>query len=400
MAAAALAKEKAASGEKEREGVVAVAHDQATLDAIQGALREVRLDERLVFEATLDSALPRLREGAGPRVFVLDISDSTAPIAEISAARNTGGSELKIVVIGSINDVGLYRDLLSSGANDYLVKPVRRDALGAMLVKRDTPGEGGDDLGQVVAFVGSRGGVGTTTTAVSCAWILAETKQQRTVLLDLDLHFGTGALQLDTDPGNGLCEALELPSRIDSLFIERSMLKVSDCLGVLAAEADISRVLIVDAGAIDVLLYELRKKFSWVLVDLPRAVTPTQRVVLGAASRVVVLCERSLAGLRDTIRLQTLLRELAPQAEIMLIEGACGDRHVVGKAEFEKAVGKSLDGILPYDTKSTGAAANIGMPLPASAPRSPIVREIEKLTNAFAGPAVTQKRRLFGGMRR
>src|SRR5579872_1205915 len=112
MAAAALAKEKAASGEKEREGVVAVAHDQATLDAIQGALREVRLDERLVFEATLDSALPRLREGAGPRVFVLDISDSTAPIAEISAARNTGGSELKIVVIGSINDVGLYRDLL------------------------------------------------------------------------------------------------------------------------------------------------------------------------------------------------------------------------------------------------------------------------------------------------
>src|SRR2546429_9790970 len=116
--------------------------------------------------------------------------------------------------------------------------------------------------------------------------------------------------------------------------------KVSGNLRILAAEAAMTQQLAVEPGAIDVLLYELRRKFSWVLVDLPRWVTPTQRVVLGAATRVIVLCERSLAGLRDTIRLQALIRENASQARILLVDGgASGDRATVGKSEFEKAVG-------------------------------------------------------------
>ena len=121
------------------------------------------------------------------------------------------------------------------------------------------------------------------------------------------------------------------------------MIKVTDKLRILAAEAAVAETLIVDTGAIDVLLYELRRKFDWVVVDLPRFVTPLQRVVLAAASRTIVLCERSLAGLRDTIRLQTLLREHAPQTRLLLVDsGAHGDRATVGKSEFEKAVGKSL----------------------------------------------------------
>jgi Flp pilus assembly CpaE family ATPase len=83
----------------------------------------------------------------------------------------------------------------------------------------------------------------------------------------------------------------------------------------------------------------------------------------------------------------------------MLVEGACGERGGVGKAEFEKAVGKSLDGVLPYDTKSTAAAANVGKPLPEAAPRSPMVREIERLTEVLAGPTAAPRRRLFGLMR-
>src|SRR4051812_472995 len=122
MAAAPLAKE---TGQKEREGVVAVVHDQATLDAIQGALRDLRLDDRLDYETAVDGALQRLRgSSGGPRILVLDVSESTAPIAEISAARNTGGNDFKIVAVGAVNDVALFRDLLSAGANDYLVKPV------------------------------------------------------------------------------------------------------------------------------------------------------------------------------------------------------------------------------------------------------------------------------------
>ena len=382
----------------DRTGILGVLQDQPTLDRVQGIIRELQLEDELQLEPTLDAALRRMREGGAPRVLILDLAESTAPIAELSAARSVGGADLKILALGTVNDVSLYRDLLAAGASDYLVKPVGREALAVGLEKRSSAAAGaGAGLGQVVVFMGSRGGIGTTTAAVACAWLLAESHKEPTVLLDLDLHFGTVALNLDSDPGSGLCEALEQPSRIDALFVDRATVKVSETLRILAAEAAVAETLMIDAGAIDVLLYELRRKFSWILIDLPRAVTPTQRVVLGAATKVVILCERNLAGLRDTIRLQTLMREHAPQTQVLLVDaGASGERATVGKAEFEKAVGKTLDVSLSHDAKSAGAATNAGQPLPVAAPRSPVVREIEQLITALAGTGETQKRKIFG----
>jgi pilus assembly protein CpaE len=395
---AAAAERSAAPARKaDRLGIVAIVHDQATLDRIQGVIREQQLDDELSFEATLDAALRRIHEGLNPRVLVIDLSESPAPISELSAARAVGGPDLKVLVLGAVNDVGLYRDMIAAGATDYLVKPPAREQLAGLFEKHTGGGGGSGGLGQVIAFLGSRGGVGNTTAAVSTAWVLSDLRKERTALVDLDLHFGTVALKLDTDPGNGLCEALEQPSRIDSLFIERAMIKVTENLRILAAEAAMAEPLMVDTGAIDVLLYELRRKFAWVVVDMPRFVTPLQRVVLAAASRTIVLCERSLAGLRDTIRVQTLLRESAPQTRLFLVEsGGHGDRATVGKSEFEKAIGKTFDASLSYDTKAAGAAANTGQPVPMAAPRSVYAREIHQLVTTLAGAAAETKKRRFG----
>jgi len=396
-AVAAVSAEPKGARKTERQGVAAVLEDQATLDRVQGVMRELRLEEELVLEPTLDAVLRRIREGFSPRVLMLDLSESAAPIAELSAARAVSGMDMKILAFGTVNDVNLFRDLLAAGATDYLVKPVSREALTNMLQTQNAAASSNNGLGEVVAFLGTRGGVGATTAAVSCAWILGEKRQERTALVDLDLHFGTVGLKLDTDPGTGLCEALEQPSRIDALFVERAMIKLSDTLRMLATEAALGETLMVDPGAIDVLLYELRRKFAWVLVDLPRWITPTQRVVLGAASRIVLLCERSLAGLRDTIRLQTLLRENAPQARVLLVDGgAIGERATVGKSEFEKAIGHPLDAVLPYDPKSASAATNAGQALPLAAPRSLVVKELEQLVVRLGASAEVQKRKKFG----
>ena len=382
----------------ERTGILAVVQEQQTVDRLQGICRDMQLDDELAIVETVDAALRRIRSGYIPRVLLLDLAESAAPIAEVGATRTVGGADLKIVALGALNDVALFRDLLAAGANDYLVKPPTRETLSAALEKRShAPGTAADGLGQVIVFTGSRGGVGTTTTAVSCAWLIAEERGERVALLDLDLHFGTIALKLDTDPGSGLWEALEQPSRIDSLFIERAMVKVTENLRVLAAEASATQHMIIDAGAIDVLLYELRRKFSKIVVDLPRGATPIQRVVLAAATHVVVVCERSLAGLRDTIRLQTLMREQAPQVRLWLVEaGATAGRALLGKSDFEKGIAKSLDFSISYDSKSAGAAANSGQPLPVAMPRSPIVRDFRQLAEVLAGPALTvAKRKLF-----
>jgi pilus assembly protein CpaE len=392
------ASRSAAAAKPTREGILAVMQHQPMLDRVQEMIRELQLDDELVVTDTLDDALRRIRSGSVPRVLLLDLAEASAPISEVSSARSIGGAELKLVALGNVNDVSLFRDLLAAGCNDYLVKPATREALAAVLEKGSATAVAGDGgLGQVIVFVGSRGGVGTSTTAVSCAWLLAEERGGRVALVDLDLHFGTIALKLDTDPGAGLCEALEEPSRIDSLFIERAMVKVTDNLRVLAAEAAATQHLIVDAGAVDTLLYELRRKFARIVVDLPRGATPIQRVVLASATHVVVLCERSLAGLRDTIRLQTMMREQAPQIHVWLVEaGATGGRALIGKSEFQKGIGQGLNASISYDPKSAGAAANSGQPLPLAVPRAPIVREFRQLAEFVAGPAPagTKRRRL------
>ena len=92
----------------------------------------------------------------------------------------SAGEALKIVALGTVNDVGLFRDLLAAGASDYLVKPVSREALAAALERDGGRGAAAAWLGQVIAFIGSRGGVGTTTAAVACAWLLAEQQQAPT----------------------------------------------------------------------------------------------------------------------------------------------------------------------------------------------------------------------------
>ena len=392
------ASRSAAAAKPTREGILAVMQHQPMLDRVQEMIRELQLDDELVVTDTLDAALRRIRSGSAPRVLLLDLADASAPISEVSSARSIGGAELKLVALGNVNDVSLFRDLLAAGCNDYLVKPATREALAAVLEKGSAVAIAGDGgLGQVIVFVGSRGGVGATTTAVSCAWLLAEERSERVALVDLDLHFGTIALKLDTDPGAGLCEALEEPSRIDSLFIERAMVKVTDNLRVLAAEAAATQHLIVDAGAVDTLLYELRRKFARIVVDLPRGATPIQRVVLASATHVVVMCERSLAGLRDTIRLHTMMREQSPQVHVWLVEaGATGGRALIGKSEFQKGIGQGLNASISYDPKSAGAAANSGQPLPLAVPRAPIVREFRQLAELVAGPApaAAKRRRL------
>jgi pilus assembly protein CpaE len=397
MAAASIAK-PSAPPQPDRAGVVAVLPDQQTLDGVRDMFRDLQISDELQLEATFDAALRRIREGAAPRVLLIDLSNSPAPFAVLRAARAVGNDALKIVALGTVNDVALYRELIAAGASDYLVKPVSREAFASAL-DRDGGATGSAPgwLGQIVAFVGSRGGVGTTTAAVACASILAEQCDAPTVLLDLNLHFGTIALTLDVEPGHGLCEALEQPSRVDALFVDRATVKINEKLRVLAAEAPVAEALIVDAGAIDSLIYELHRKFAWVVVDLPRWVTPAQRVVFSAANHVVIVCERSLGGLRDTVRLQAFLREHAPQSKVLLVDsGAAAEHAGIGKAEFEKAAGKSFDVTLSHDAKSAAAATNAGQPVPLAAPRSALARDAERIAAALRGPGARQKRKIFG----
>jgi pilus assembly protein CpaE len=161
-----------------------------------------------------------------------------------------------VIAAGQVNDVRLYRDLVASGIHDYLLKPLNPDALRDAFAQAQTAlnapkqAESSADRPHcAVAVIGTRGGAGASTVATSLAWLMGEKQGRTTALLDLDVHFGTGALALDLEPGRGLTDAIEHPSRIDGLFIERAMVRASDRLSVLSAEAPIHSPIMTDGAA-------------------------------------------------------------------------------------------------------------------------------------------------------
>ena len=370
--------------------LLAYAADPQTRDVIAKLLADRKLSPSLVLEGGIAAALRQSDPVAWPALLIVDVSTASAPAADVAALASACGPDTRIVALGDVNDVALFRDLLGAGAADYLVKPIKPHLLQAALAQigRADAAAHSAKLGRVAVFIGSRGGVGTTTAAVNAAWLLANEMEQRVALVDFDLHFGTVALALDIDPGRGLREAMERPSRIDTLFIERALVKESERLSILAAEEPLQEGGAFDPAAPEILLHELRRQFDWTVIDLPRGAGALQCQVLAAANQVVVFCELSLAGIRDTMRVQTLVHECAPGATILLAAGATSSAGTkVSAADFERSTGHGIDFTIPYDIKGATAAANAGRALPIAARDSKAVQTLRLLTRRLIGVA-------------
>jgi len=320
---------------------------------------------------------------------VVDISTSTDPVGDIADLVQRSGKH--VVAVGTLNDVSVYRSILQAGAADYLVMPVTDEVLVDALSKRAPPpsADEPEPLGcRTNILIGVRGGLGTSTLAVNTAWLLAEEFGLETALVDLDLNFGTGPLSLDLLPGRGLREAIEHPERIDSLFVGSAMINATDKLFVLGSEEPLDRELYASGAAINQMLVAIQQNFSSMVIDLPRTMVPAQLNLLSNASSVILVSDMSIAGLRDTLRLKTLLTDNAPQSAITIVamEAATG-KSPMSKKEFEKGIDGKVDILVPYDAKLTASAANQGKALAKVAgKRHPLVKAVRSVAMRCGEP--------------
>jgi pilus assembly protein CpaE len=276
-----------------------------------------------------------------------------------------------VIAAGTVNDVRLYRDLVASGIHDYLLKPFTVDQLRdtfahAQMILSGPRGEAQADKPHVMAAViGVRGGVGASTIATSLAWLFGEKARRTTALLDLDVHFGTGALALDLEPGRGLTDAIENPSRIDGLFIERAMVRANERLSVLSAEAPIHQPLVTDGSAFFQLQEEMRNAFESTVLDLPRHMLIQYPHLVHDAHVAVVVAELTLAGTRDTIRVLAWLKSNAPQTKVIVVANAVpsGGALEISRKDFEQSIERAVDVVFPFDAKVAAQAAKLGKPM-------------------------------------
>ena len=367
--------------------------DEAALDVLRPVVSEMGWQSEKCNKGGLRNAVQSLSISASPAILMVDLSESGDPINDINALAEVCEPGTVVIAIGQVNDVRLYRDLLSSGIHDYLLKPLSanqlRDCLTQAQAVFSNP-RGADDGEErehiATAVVGTRGGVGASTLATSLAWLCSTEHARTTALLDLDVHFGTDALCLDLEPGRGLTDAIENPSRIDGLFIERAVIRANERLAIMSAEAPINSPLMTDGSAFVQLQEEFRQAFNLTVVDMPRNMLINFPHLMQDVNVVTLVTEMTLASARDTIRILSWLKQNAPGATPMIVankvqQGAAE----ISKADFEASIERKINFVIPHDQKAAANAAKLGQPFIEANRSTKTAGAMRDIANAILG---------------
>ncbi len=369
---------------------LAFACDDASVEQLRPVAAELGWPVDNVYKGGVRNAIQTLSVTSSPHVLFVDLAESGDPLGDINSLAEVCEPGTIVIAAGQVNDVRLYRDLLASGLQDYLLKPFGADALRDAFSQAQTilNAPKVSDIGMDrphcgVAVIGTRGGAGASTLATSLAWLMSERGKRATALLDLDVHFGTGALALDLEPGRGLTDAIENPSRIDGLFIERAMVKASEKLSVLSAEAPISSPIVTDGAAYYQLQEEMRSAFECSVVDLPRNMLVQHPHLLADVNAVVLVTELTLAAARDTIRLLSWLRSHAPQAAVTLVVNRMhpGTQAEITRKDFETSIERKVDVAIAFDQKLAAQSAKLGKPLAETGKTSKTIAPLAELAD-------------------
>ncbi len=375
--------------------------DDETRKAVEQVIAELMIPSSAVIRGDVRSAIEHLGTSRSPRLLLVDLSGRQLPLSDINELAEVCEPGVRVIALGDRNDVGLFRELLGQGITDYVVKPITPNLLQRSIVTAldgSNPARQTSRLGRLVAVIGARGGVGTTMIAANTAWSIANQRRRRVALVDLDPYFGSIALALDLEPNRALKEALQEPDRVDHLFIERSAIKHSETLHVLAAEESLDDTIVPDSSATGRLMSELRNKFHFVVVDLPRTNDPQTHAVLNDATNVAIVTDLSLAGMRDTARILQYIGTLDATAPATIVANRVGEHRngEIGRSEFEKGIGRTIDIVIPFDPRKVASAMNVGEPVAAT--NSPVAAGIKDLAGRLCGGDTTHKRKLFGSL--
>ena len=277
-------------------------------------------------------------------------------------SRRFATPETRVVVIGQLNDIVLYRELIRRGISDYLMSPI-----GAIDVVRAVSGlfssPDAKPVGRVVAVVGAKGGVGASTVAHNISWAIAKDIGLSSVVADLDLAFGTAGLDFNQDPPQGIADAVYSPDRIDTAFIDRLLSKCTEHLSLLAAPATLDRVYDFDAEAFDPMFDTLRSTVPCIVLDVPHVWSGWTRRILVGADDILVVAAPDLANLRNAKNLLDLLRAARPNDRrpiYCLNQVGMPKRPEIKPADFARALESDPIATIPFEPAVFGTAANNG----------------------------------------
>jgi pilus assembly protein CpaE len=348
-----------------RVSVQAFCETVETAAAIQAAGEDRRMAKAhlRIQMGGLVAAIEAYQNAPTPNVIILETEtrsedilgglDQLAPVCDAST---------RVIIVGSMNDVALYRELVRRGVSDYLIAPVS-----ALQVVRSVCGlfsaPDAKPVGRIIAVVGAKGGVGASTVAHNIAFSIARDQMLDSVVTDLDLAFGTAGLDFNQDPPQGIAEAVFSPDRVDNAFIDRLLSKCTDHLSLLAAPATLEHVYDFGTDAFDAIFDTLRTSVPCVVLDVPHQWSGWTRQTLVGADDLLIVAAPDLANLRNTKNLYDFLKAARPNDRrpfYCLNQVGVPKRPEIKAADFAKALEGDPLAAIPFEPQLFGAAANNG----------------------------------------
>src|SRR5471030_1765725 len=325
-----------------RVSVQAFCETVETASAVQSAGEDRRLGKAhlKIQMGGIVAAIEAYRTAPTPNVIILETEGRSDILAGLDHLATVCDAGTRVVVIGKVNDVTLYRELVRRGVSDYVIAPVN-----ALDVVRSVCGlfsaPEAKAVGRIIAVVGAKGGVGASTVAHNVAWAIARDLALDSVVADLDLAFGTAGLDYNPDPPQGIADAVFSPERIDTAFVDRLLSKCTDHLSLLAAPATLERVYDFGAEAFDSILDSLRSSIPCVVLDVPHIWSGWTKRLLVSADDILVVAGPDLANLRNAKNMVDLLRAARPNDHrpyYCLNQVGVPKRPEIAPADFAKAL--------------------------------------------------------------
>lgn len=336
---------------------------------VAAALQAVR-DDRLfakskvnVLAGGLAAAAVHYADTPTPQlVIVEEDADDAAMMTRLEQLAEVCEPGTRVVVIGNLNDITLYRTLLSQGVSEYLLRPVTAGQITAAIAAIfEDPNAAA--RGKLVAVWGARGGVGASTLAQNLAWCIGHALDEEVIYVDLDVCFGTSSMAFNVDGKQTVTDCLADPERLDQTLMERFLVNYDDCLSVLASNGDPRTAIPVDVEALDKLLDLVGRMAPVVVADLPHMWVPWTEHLLSIADELIVVSTADLVCLRDT---NTLLEALAgkrregTEIRLVLNRFEAARRTQLAPKDFEETLNMVPALLMPYEPQLFGQAGNNG----------------------------------------
>ena len=348
-----------------RVSIQAFCEHPATAEIIQIAAEDRRLAKAhvSVHMGGVEAAVAHYQQNPTPNLIIIESSLPRDHIlAELDRLAENCDPGTKVLIIGHANDVMLYRELLKRGVSEYLVEPVvplqLMEAISNLYNNPET-----EPVGHVYAFIGAKGGVGSSTVCHNAAWSLSEMLKVDVVIADLDLAFGTTGLDFNQDPMQGIADALSSPDRLDEVLLDRLLTKCSEHLSIFPAPVVLDRDYDISVEGCDQVIDVVRQNVPYVIVDLPHTWTAWVKHTLLQADEVIITAAPDLANLRNAKNIVDLLQQVRRNdAKPRLVMNMVNmpKRPEISVKEFESAIGLKAISVIDFDSETFGQAANNG----------------------------------------